>query len=457
VLAGAFIVTMDAALGDLKGDIHVVGDRIARIGPHLASTVSPGTVIVDAADSIIMPGLIDSHVHAWEGQLRGIAPEADFGAYAAMTHGGIAKHMRPDDIGIGQRITAAQAINGGVTTLIDNSHNSRSAAHSDAAVEALQQTGIRAVHAVGAPAAGSGGAQLPADLLRLRAQYFSSEDQLLSLRMFDITPSIATWTYAMQNDFDLVAEMGPWIPNLDALLATGLLREGHTYNHCSGLTTDQWSAIAASGAAVNMAPRSDSHFGLGAFAPIIEANRHAIQEGISCDNELSYGYDMFTEMRTLMTIQRGLSFQLELAGESHVPARYGPRDVLRAATVGGAINAGLSAAVGTIAPGKKADLVVLDLDQVNTKLFGSVVGTVVSYAGIANVDTVFIDGIVKKWAGRLVGVDYDALVTEAIGSREFLLGKVGLSLDTIRLGSTPNVPADDEDQALHAIVSSSGH
>ena len=84
------------------------------------------------------------------------------------------------------------------------------------------------------------------------------------------------------------------------------MHEGHTYNHCSGLTDEQWKRIADSGAAVNMVPRSDSQFGLGAFIPILQANRFGLHEGISCDNELSYGYDIFTEMRTLVTIQRGL-------------------------------------------------------------------------------------------------------------------------------------------------------
>jgi cytosine/adenosine deaminase-related metal-dependent hydrolase len=455
LFTGGHVVTMDDALGELAADVLVIGDRIEQVAPGLGDSVGADTTVVDVAGCVIMPGFVDSHVHAWEGALRGIAPDADFGNYMAITHGGIAAFMSPADVAIGQRVTAAQALNGGVTTFVDNSHNSRSPEHSDAAIEALRDAGIRAVHAVGSPTAGEAGTHLPADLLRLRDQYFASADQRLTLRMFDITPSPQSWQFASDNGLDIVAEMGMWVPDLDALFGTGLMGPGHTYNHCSGLSPDHWAAIADSGAAINMVPRSDSHFGLGAFVPVLEANRRGIQEGISCDNELSYGYDMFTEMRVLQTVQRGLSFQAEWSGEVDAPARYGARDVLRAATVGGSLNAGLADRIGSITPGKKADLVVLDLDQVPTRLHGSVAGTVVNFAGVANVEAVFVDGIVRKWAGELVDVDHGALVGEAESSRDRLLQAYGTSLEAVRAGT--NIHIEQSDAAVSAIVSSSGH
>jgi cytosine/adenosine deaminase-related metal-dependent hydrolase len=457
LITGGYVVSMDPSVGDAQADVLIRGSRIEQVGPGLAAQAGDSAVIVDAAGCVVLPGLIDSHVHAWEGQLRGSDPAADFGAYMSITHGGVAEHMTPADIAIGQRITAAQAVNGGVTTIVDNSHNSRTPEHSDAAIEALRQAGIRAVHAVGSPVAGTAGTHLPADLLRLRDQYFTSADQLLTLRMFDITPSPDSWRFASQNGIDVVAEMGMWVPDLDTLLATKLMGPGHTYNHCSGLTGDQWDRIADSGAAVNMVPRSDSHFGLGAFIPVLEALRRNLQIGLSCDNEISYGYDIFTEMRVLLTVQRGLSFQAEWAGEADVPGRFGPLDVLRAATTGGALNAGLTSVVGSITPGKKADVLVLDLNHVHTRPFGSWVGTVVNYANVANVRDVFIDGIPRKWAGQLVGVDYDALVTEAETSRERLWGALGATLDDIRSGRGPLVGSRSTDDKVSAIVTSSNH
>jgi cytosine/adenosine deaminase-related metal-dependent hydrolase len=195
-----------------------------------------------------------------------------------------------------------------------------------------------------------------------------------------------------------------------------------------------WRAIADSGAAVNLVPRSDSQYGLGGFSPVLQANRHGIQEGISSDNELSYPHDLFAEMRTLLTIQRGLSFAAEYAGEPDVPPRYGVEDVLRAATVGGAINAGLRDEIGTIEVGKKADIVVIALDEVTTKLRGSDIGVVVNSGSATAVDTVFVDGKVKKWGGELVGVDYDALAHQGEASRAALLERFGATTDDIRAG-----------------------
>jgi len=435
LLTGGFVITMDPGIGDVTGDVLIVGDRIRAVGRGLAAGTSPDTLVIDLTGAIVIPGLIDSHVHAWSGALRGIAPDADFWQYMSITHGGIAAFMRPEDIAIGQRITAAQAINGGVTTIIDNSHNSRSPEHSDAAISALRAAGIRAVHAVGAPTMGSEAAHLPQDLLRLRDTYFSSDDQLLSLRLFEATATPEGWQFAADNGFGIVTEMGGHNTDLDRLLASGLAGPDHTYNHCGGLTAEQWARVADSGAAVNLVPRSDSYYCLGGFIPALQVNRHGIQEGISSDNELNYGHDLFTEMRVLLTIQRGLSSQASFAGEQDVPRPYGVRDVLRAATVGGAINAGLGSRTGTLTPGKKADLVVLDLDSVPTSPSGSLVGTVVNFAAAANVDAVFVDGIARKWAGRLTDTDYCALVSAAENSRERLLLQYGTSLAEVRAGT----------------------
>jgi 5-methylthioadenosine/S-adenosylhomocysteine deaminase len=433
LLTGATIVTM-GPLGVLRGDLLVRGSTVEAVGAAIGDEVGADVIVIDASGTIIIPGLIDSHLHAWEGQLRGIAPDADFGEYMAITHGGIALHYRPEDLAIAERLSAAQAINAGTTTFIDNSHNSRTRDHSDAAIEALLSTGIRAVYAAGSAQAGHHDGQLPEDLIRLREEYFSGGQDLLTLRLFDVMPSVERWQFAAEHGFDLCAEMGFWVPDVEKLGESGLMRPGHTYNHCSGFSDAMWGAIADSGAAVNLVPRSDSQYGLGGFSPVLQADRHGIQIGISSDNELSYPHDLFAEMRTLLTVQRGLSFAAEYGGEADVPPRYGVEDVLRAATVGGALNAGRQAEIGTIEVGKKADLVVIALDQVTTRLFGSDIGSVVNCGSPAVVDTVLIDGKIKKWGGELVGVDYEALARNGEASRGYLLERYGVTEDDIRAG-----------------------
>jgi 5-methylthioadenosine/S-adenosylhomocysteine deaminase len=431
LLRGAQIVTMTSR-GEVTGDVLVCGDRIAEIAEgglpveaEAGQVLPDGTVVVHAAGAILIPGLIDSHIHGWEGQLRGLAPDADLGTYMEMGHQRLAPAYRPEDLALGERLTAAHAINAGTTTIIDNSHNNRSRAHADAAVGGLKASGIRAVFAAGPALFGDHEDQMPGDLLRLRDEFFRDPDGLVSLRLFSVSPDVDTLRFGIENGFAVSAELGDWVPNLDKLASSGLLRPNQTYNHCARLPTELWKAIADSGATVDFAPRSDGHYGIAAHPPVLEVARYGLQPGISSDNELSYGHDLFTEMRVLLTAQRGVALT-EAAGGPDPVAPYTTLDVLRAATVGGALCAGLSSQIGAIEEGRKADLVLLRTDLVNTLLHGSAVGTVVNYAGISNVDTVLINGVPRKWRGQLVGLDYNDLAEQGERSREYILTAAGL-------------------------------
>src|SRR5436190_5234568 len=181
LLKGGTIVSMDPKIGDfVKGDLLIQGKKISAVG---ASLQASGEVI-DASNTIIIPGFVDCHRHSWEGVLRRIIPNGEIGKYMSTTHQGFALHYRPQDMYIGNLITALGCIDAGITCIIDNSHNSRSAAHSDAAIQALFDSGIRAVHASGAPQNGDWDNQWPQDLARLQKQFFASDDQLVTLRMF---------------------------------------------------------------------------------------------------------------------------------------------------------------------------------------------------------------------------------------------------------------------------------
>jgi 5-methylthioadenosine/S-adenosylhomocysteine deaminase len=431
LLRGAQIVTMTSR-GEVTGDVLVSGDRIAEVAegglpvPSDAGQVLPdGTVVVDAASAILIPGLIDSHIHGWEAQLRGLAPDADLGSYMELVHQRLGVAYRPGDLALAERLTAAHAINAGTTTIIDNSHNTRSREHADAAVEALKSTGIRAVYAAGPPLGGDYEGQLPGDLVRLRDEYFRDPDGLMSLRLFAVSPDVDALRFATETGIGVSAELGGWMPGLDKLAASGLLGPNQSYNHCIQLSTEFWNALADGGAAVNLVPRSDGHYGIAAHSPVLEAARHGFQPGISSDNEVSYAHDLFTEMRVLLTNQRGLAMT-QAADGPEPAAPYTTLHVLRAATVGGALNAGLASQIGVIEEGRKADLVLLRTDQVHTRLHGSPVGTVVNYAGISNVDTVLVNGVPRKWRGQLVGVDYNDLAEQGERSREYVLAAAGL-------------------------------
>ncbi|WP_329307609.1 amidohydrolase family protein [Streptomyces sp. NBC_01260] len=163
LFVGATIVTMDSGLGVLHdADLLVEGDTIMAVGPGLSPQ---SAVVVDARGTILAPGFVDTHRHAWETQLRRIMPDVDdLGAYVMSTLTGYATVYRPHDMYVGTRLAALTAIDSGITTMLDFSHNSRTAEHSDAAIQALIDTGIRGVHAAMGPHFGAWDKQWPDDL-----------------------------------------------------------------------------------------------------------------------------------------------------------------------------------------------------------------------------------------------------------------------------------------------------
>ncbi|CAL9660346.1 amidohydrolase family protein [Streptomyces sp. enrichment culture] len=422
----ATIITGTADHQVLRGNVLVVGTRIAEVGPNAGAGVDDTNgVVIDASDHILMPGFVDSHLHAWEGQLRGMSPDADFDQYLEVAHKSLGTLYRPHDTYIGNLVTSLVSLYAGVTTIVDNSHNSRSRDHSSAAVEALFDSGIRAVHAAAAPRFGEWEQQWPTDLDRLQEEYFTSADQLVTLRMMDTTADAEAWRFAHERGLWVSSEIGSdWVDNLLELHRQGLVTDTHTFNHCLGLSHEEWQIIADTGVKVNICPRSDTLFGLGpSFPAIDEALSVGVRPGLSMDNELSYGVDMFSEMSVLTHLQRGRVHQRRNAAEENVPEPISAHDAIEFATLRGAENAGLIDRVGSIEVGKEADIILIDTTVPNTLPATDPVATVVAYAHPGNVSDVFVGGDVRKWDGHLVGVDMHAVRAVAEQSRDWLVAR----------------------------------
>jgi cytosine/adenosine deaminase-related metal-dependent hydrolase len=430
LLKGGTIISMDPKIGDIaKGDLLIEGKKITYVGNTLDAA---GAQIIDATHAIIIPGFVDAHRHSWEGQLRRINPNAaTLDAYSAATHLSFAKVYRPEDIYVGNLITALGCIDAGITCIIDNSHNSRSAAHSDMAIRALIDSGIRAVHASGAPQAGDWDHQWPQDLSRLQKQFFSSTDQLLTLRMF-AGPNRELWALARQLGLRITTEFqGPAMGKIvDGLADENLVGLDNTFNHCGNLPESTWQNLKRTGATIDLCPRSDSQYGLGeGFTPFQKAIDHGIKPGLSVDNETSYGTDMFMEMRVAYHIQRALATNRKVNGDANPPAPVSTRDVLACATVNGSACAGLSDKIGTLAAGKEADIVLIRTDAINLYPSNNAIGTVVAAADRGNVDTVIIGGVIRKHRGQMIGVDMTRFRKMADESRRYLFAKAGYKPD----------------------------
>src|SRR5579862_5992653 len=318
LLKGGTIVSMDPKVGDfVKGDLLIQGKKIAAVAANLPASGE----VIDASNAILIPGFVDCHRHSWEGVLRRIIPNGDIAQYMATTHQGFAQYYRPHDMYIGNLVTALGCIDAGITCIIDNSHNSRSAAHSDAAVQALFDSGIRAVHASGAPQTGTWDHQWPQDLERLQKRFFASDDQLVTLRMFSGLDR-ANYALARKLGLRITTEFqgADSAKQLETFWNEKLLGADTTYNHCGGITDATWQHIRESGGNVTVCPRSDPQYGLGDGIPAFQkALDHGIKPSLSVDNEVSYGTDLFTEMRVVFNIQRAFAFNRQVNGDAHPP------------------------------------------------------------------------------------------------------------------------------------------
>ena len=433
LFTGATVVTMDADLGVLpNADLLVEGDTITAVGPGLEAG---DAVVVDATGAVLSPGFVDTHRHAWEAQLRRIMPDVDdLGAYVMSTLAGYATVYRPQDMYTGTKLAALTAIDSGITTMLDFSHNSRTPEHSDAAVEALRDTGIRGVHASMGPHFGDWDKQWPGDLTRLREKYFNSDDQLLTLRLATLaTDEVAGPALAYGPELARVAkDLGIGV-SVDAVFGTassevilswakdGILGSDVTLIHATGLTSEAWKAMGESGTTVALAPTSDAQIGLETAIPAVdEALSVGIRPGLSIDVEVALASDMFTQMRALHAIQRMRAVNAA-HGTGRQPVRITTHDVLDFATLQGARTNGLAGVTGSLTPGKKADLLVIQAEDLNNMPLNDPIGTLVLGSDARNISTVLINGVPRKWDGQVLDVDLPALRSEVHASREYVL------------------------------------
>jgi cytosine/adenosine deaminase-related metal-dependent hydrolase len=441
LLRAATVLTMDPQIGDLAtGDVLLNGAVIEAVGPDLgARAADPDVVVLDLPGMIVLPGMVDGHRHCWQNQLRRLICDADIDEYIAMTHGSTALHYRPADMFAGDLVSLLGAIDSGVTCVLDFSHNSRSPQHSDAVFEAYRESGARAVHVSAPPNAGQWAGQFPEDLLRLRGENCGGASPLATVRMgIDlrrVRPAADLMSYAREHGIAITFDgvMGPpSSAEVEELGRNGALGPDVTLVHCTDMSGVAWRSIADSGAHVTLAPTSDQQLGLAdGVPPVQRALDFGIRPSLSVDVEISLSSDMFAQMRCVLLTQRMHATQRRYRGDASAPAFISHRDVLEFATVRGAADVGLGDQIGTLTPGKQADVVAIRAEDVNNLPLNNAIGTVVQGAGPGNVDTVFIGGRIRKWCGELVGVDLRRVRALAYESRDYLAARAGFTVNPV--------------------------
>lgn len=429
LLKNGVVLSMDPKVGDFaNADVLIDGKRIAAIGPDLDVG---SAVVVDATDKIVMPGFVDTHHHQYETILRSILADGNLGLYddpennyISIIQNLFSPLYTPDDVYISELVSSLSQISAGVTTTTDTSQISHTPAHNDAIIAALKESGHRVVYTY-SPGMGDA-TRYPHDLPRIKSQYFSSTDQLLTL-VFNAQPNVEDWKLAKKLETPLICHIvGTRFGDLEAMGRAGLMGPECTYIHCTNLNENTWTLIADTGGSVSIAPAIEMQMRHG-LPPFQQALDRHIPIALSADVECNMTADFFTIMRSTFTIQRALANERAIAGEKNVPRLFGSRDVIELATMGGARASHIGAKVGSLTPGKEADIIMLDANRINVFPLNNVPGTVVTLMDTSNVEHVFIAGKAVKWAGELVGVDLARLRRDIDKSRDGMLERAKFS------------------------------
>ncbi|MBB3931174.1 cytosine/adenosine deaminase-related metal-dependent hydrolase [Kaistia hirudinis] len=435
---------MDDRIGAFRdADVLIVGDRIADVGPGL---VVDDAEIVDGRGRIVIPGLVNVHMHTWQTGLRGLTSNMTLLEYFRWVHRGLATAFTPEDIHIATLAGALGQINAGTTTLGDWCHNNPTPDHTDAAVSALFESGIRSVFLHGSPKPDPKPGQphfseVPHprhEIERLLATRFTSRGQLVTLGLAILGPHYSTLDVAdadfrLAREFGLVASMhqgggAPKTPGgWEILEARGLVGPGLNIVHGNDLSDEQIARFVAAGVSFTVAPENELTQGHGwpITGRVIAAGG---QPTFGVDIESLVSADMFTVGRMAIGCQRGLDNAASRLATGSIPQSPSvtTRDALRWITIEGARMLGLDDRIGSLTPRKQADITILDATAWNMWPVHDPYSTVIMQAGIGNVESVLIGGRFLKRDGRLLRDDAPCIREDLASSGRRIVEALGL-------------------------------
>jgi 5-methylthioadenosine/S-adenosylhomocysteine deaminase len=428
LIKGGVVLSVDPQVGNFaSGDVLIEDGKIREIRPDIVASDESITVI-DAHTCIVIPGFVDTHSHSYQGLLRDTLPNGIVDPdYNRDIQNNITLHYEPADAYAGMLSTALALLDMGTTTMVDLSQVNHTPEHTDALIQALHDAGMRAVFGY---SRGAGpGSQYPQDVDRLRKTYFSSSDQLLTLALgVALDPEI--YKFARQAGLRAIAHLRLNPAPLLALGQAGLLRPGDEFIHCTHLNDAAWRMIKDSGARTSHSPPLEMAMAHG-MPSIQDALDHGLRPSLSSDHAATVGQDMFGMMRTAFNLQRLFVLQRRRNGEQNTPPLLTCREVLEFATIEGARCADLGDRVGSLTPGKDADIVLLRADRLNIWPLNNAPSAVVNIMNPGHVDTVFVRGKLKKWRGNLVGVDVPRVLRLIADARDAVLRRSGFQLDLV--------------------------
>ncbi|MGX9965178.1 amidohydrolase family protein [Roseomonas sp. F4] len=427
LLRGALILSMDPAIGDLpSGDILIERGAIRAVAPSIPAP--EGAEVIEAAGRIAMPGMVNGHIHLAQSMQRGLSTEHSFGGYFQTIVLRHSNRMTPADVQLADQAGALEQIAAGVTTVMDWSRETMSPDHADAALAGLDAAGIRAVLAYTAPPIPQGG-----DAAAINGRMIAHARSLLARRAEGL---VRIWTCLQGPDFmplapalaDMkrLAELGVPIaihtgaaiyPNrktrlLAQLDAEGLLNERLQIVHSNTHEADEYKLAAEKGVMLCSTPEVEMRMGHGHPA-MFQAAAAGMKVAVGTDIPSMVGGGILPQLRVAMAAELHRINVAALAAGQGVPATppVTARQMLEFATIGGARGLGLDRLTGSLTPGKRADILLVRADSPLTAPRSDPAGLVLLQAGPGDIETVIVDGRIRKRDGRLVDPGAAALFT----------------------------------------------
>ena len=421
VLRNAYVMTMDRELGDIAGgDVHIKNGEIVAVGKAIKA---PAATVLDGRRMIVLPGLVDTHWHLWNTLLRNFAGEKPDQGYfpTAAAFGAV---MTPDDMYHGARLGAAEAVHSGITTVHDFCHNVRSREHAEADIRAVKEAGLRARWSYGWPQ-GLPDTQVCnlADLEGLHRDWANfSNEGLISLGF--------AWRGMFRNtmlprdvyrpEFEAARRLGIPISvhlgssenakgQIEAHAKENLLGKDTQIVHALSASPAEIEMLAKAGSPVSVSPGTELRIGYG-FTKVGEFLDAGVPLGVSMDNTVLAGdANFFALLKLVRSIENA---------KSHDEFKMSARRALELGTIDGARSIGMDGHIGSLQPGKRADVIMVATQELNMGVFTDPAHMLVESAQAGNVDTVIVDGRILKRGGKLTAVAVDQVLEDAGASLE---------------------------------------
>lgn len=424
ILRGGCVLTLGVKTPNYhSADVLIEDDRIVEVAEGIRVRDAE---VVDATDTIVMPGFVDAHRHVWRSLFRNAA--------GAFPNAGPGPDCSPEDVYASVLVGLLGSIESGTTTVVDWADIPAGDTFLDAALQAHADSGIRSVYVVAAPMRASDASPLPEGIAKVR----DAAGDLMSVAYgssVGVTSGgapavVADWASAREAGLRIHAHAG--LDRSDAgsvaSLPKGTLLDDVTLVHCSHASAEDLDAVASAGAHVVLTPSTEMTDGMGA-PPIQALLDRSIEFGLGVDRVAETPADLFAQMRATISLQHATYFDLKLAGKAGLPNMMTTRSSIRQATIQGAASAGLAHVTGSLEPGKQADIIMLRTDRPNIVPMNDPIGAVVWGMDTSNLDSVFVAGKPVMSGGYLrADVERASRLADAAAAR--ILDTAAVGADT---------------------------